>query len=334
LDEQTLVLLGERIEATIPKHKGTKEVEKDQLVEILVNNVIRQGTHRVLNVLKNKSLKELVSHKDVKLEEKWQELSPRRARSKSPSKDKKEKKDKKDKKEEKQFPSKNVMVKVLFEHLEDKNLKEFLEGYTQKSLLICCGDIDDLSAYKEEELNNMPKKDLVKALLNNVNSFGIGHLFQALTVQELKDVCERIDLNVESSSKDKLVESIIEHKSFVKETKSKPEPSSKKPDIKKGVSKVDLQHFFSREELEKFLKERKDEDPETLKEMKISGKKTELVDRVLKFLEGDIESIKKKKGGRGKRKRGSSKSRSDVSEEGSKDEEEEEGKKKRKKNKD
>lgn len=79
-----------------------------------------------------------------------------------------------------------------------------------------------------------------------------------------------------------------------KKSKPKEEHSENKPDIKKGIKKVDLQHHFNREELEQFLRKKKDDDPEALKDMKVTGRKNELVDRILKFLEGDIEGVKKK----------------------------------------
>jgi len=334
LDEETLELMADKAGVTVPKNKSTKEVEKDKLIEQLLVTVIKEGTNRVLQVLKNKALKELVTHKEVNLEEKWQQLSPRRARSKSPSRERKRSKSPggKKKKEGKEFPSKNVMVKVLSEHLENKDVKEFLEKYSRDQLLMCCQDIDDLSSYKDEELAKFKKQDLIDAILKNINNFGINHMFQTLTVQELKKVCERLDLEVASTSKDKLIESIIEKKSYKKKSKPREKHSDTKPDIKKGIKKVDLEHYYNREDLEKWLKEKKEEDPDTLKDMKISGKKSELVTRILKFLDGDIEGIKKKKGGRGKRKRGSSKSRSDVSQdEGSKDEGSEDKEKKKRK---
>jgi len=47
--------------------------------------------------------------------------------------------------------------------------------------------------------------------------------------------------------------------------------------------------------LEKWLKDKKEEEGEKLKDLKITGKKNELIDRILKILEGDYDSVKKKK---------------------------------------
>jgi len=108
------------------------------------------------------------------------------------------------------------MVKVLSEYLEGKNIKDFLEKYSKDALLLCCQDIDDLTAMSKKELDALKAPDLIKAILNNINNFGINHMFQILSVKELKGVCERLDLKVSSTSKDKLVESIIEKKNYKK----------------------------------------------------------------------------------------------------------------------
>jgi len=187
------------------------------------------------------------------------------------------------------------MVKVLSEYLEGKNIKDFLEKYSKDALLLCCQDIDDLTAMSKKELDALKAPDLIKAILNNINNFGINHMFQILSVKELKGVCERLDLKVSSTSKDKLVESIIEKKNYKKKSKPKQEHSEVKPDIKKGISKVDLQFHFQKPELEKWLKDKKEEEGEKLKDLKITGKKNELIDRILKILEGDYDSVMKKK---------------------------------------
>jgi len=309
VSEKNLAILTERVGLPTRSKKKSKGLEKGKFVEKLVKNVIHEGTGRVLGVLKVKHLQELVDDPSFHLEEKWERPEPREVMT-TPKKGQKEGK----MVLKKAYPSKGMMTNFITTQLDQDGWKVFLEKYSQKILLMCCGDIDDLSGYEEDELNNFPKKELVKAILNNVYSFGLNHHFHLLSVPELKEFCVDMELDVESASKEVLIESIIEGKNFKKSVKKVVNPSSKKPAIKKGITKVDLKNWYNRDEIEKFLKEKKDND-ETLKELKLSGKKNQLIERLLKILDGDIEGAVKKK-----KKRGRSKSRS--GEEGSTEEKE------------
>jgi len=257
MDLKSLELLADKCNLHVPTEKKSKEVDKRKLIEMLIENVTKEGTSRVLGVLKIKTLHLLVDHPDVHLDEKWRELSPRRFKTEhSPSRKPKKGKEKE---EAKKYPSKGVMLRILEEFMKDKPLKNFLDIYSQKVLLACCESIDDLSNYSQSEKDNLHKKDLIKAILNNVNSFGMHHLFQNLTVVELGKICEDMGLVVESSSMDILIESIMEKKDH-KRSKTKghsQKPSSKKPTIDQGITKVDLNQWYTKDELEKWIKEKK-----------------------------------------------------------------------------
>jgi len=219
MDLKSLELLADKCNLHVPTEKKSKEVDKRKLIEMLIENVTKEGTSRVLGVLKIKTLHLLVDHPDVHLDEKWRELSPRRFKTEhSPSRKPKKGKEKE---EAKKYPSKGVMLRILEEFMKDKPLKNFLDIYSQKVLLACCESIDDLSNYSQSEKDNLHKKDLIKAILNNVNSFGMHHLFQNLTVVELGKICEDMGLVVESSSMDILIESIMEKKKITKEVKQR-----------------------------------------------------------------------------------------------------------------
>jgi len=311
--EESLNSLAEKVNVHVRSKKRSKSVDKENLTEALINNVIKEGTTKLLSVIKVMELKKLVDNKDFKLEDKWTPPLP-----KSPKKGEKEKV-----KKGKPYPSKSIMIQLLTDFIEAKGWKDFLELYNREDLLAVTQDIDDLSDYDDDELKNISKKELVKAILTNVNAFGLNHHLHLLSIEELRAVCVSMELDVESASKEVLVESIIDRKDFKKSKKKVLAPSSKKPDIKKGITKVDLKNWYNRDEIEKWLKEKKEED-ESLKDLKISGKKNALIDRMLKILEGDIEGATKKK-----KKRGRSKSKSRSGEEVST---EEKDPKKRKKN--
>jgi len=119
------------------------------------------------------------------------------------------------------------MTKMLMDHLGDKQLKTVLGQYDQPTLLSVCENIDDLSGYSKEEKKGLEKSELIGAILNNVNTIGINHLLQQLSVDELRKVCEELGLTVDSTSVDILLESILEKKSYRLKKTSKEEPSKK-----------------------------------------------------------------------------------------------------------
>jgi len=73
-----LALLGEIIEIAIPLVKKTKEVDREKLMEMLLDYVMKEGIHRIFQILKVKSLQKLVSPDDFRLEEKWKEIEPKK----------------------------------------------------------------------------------------------------------------------------------------------------------------------------------------------------------------------------------------------------------------
>jgi len=210
------------------------------------------------------------------------------------------------------------MVSILAEYFEKHGWKDLLESLDRKILFGLCGDIDDLSSYDKEEKDAFTKDEMINAILTNVNTFGLTHLFSFLSVNELQAVCKDMKLKVDSSSQEVIIDSIIEKKNFKKaKKKRKEEPSTKKPSFKKGISKVDLVQWYNRVEIEKWLKDKKEEDPEMFKDLKLTGKKSQLIEKVLKIMDGDIEGATAKKKKRG---RSSSRSKEKDKEEKSKEE--------------
>jgi hypothetical protein len=288
---EDLEVLGVKAGLKIPRAKRTNDIQKDKLIEELIDNVKAEGIKRVIGVLKVRSLQHLVSHKDIKLSEKWEAPKPSDKPKPSPKKDEKKTSSKKKTLpkniDDKPYPAKALMTKIILEYLEqNKSVKGFWEKYSHEALMSCCMDIDDLSDMKESELKKTSEKDFVDAIMSNVNSFGLNHLFQMLTVDELINVCDNMDLEVKSSSKEVLIDSIFEKKSYKPKKKKRENPSKSKPEIKEGISKVDLKHWYTRKDLEDWLKN---------KAAKVSGKKSQLIDRVVKYLSGDVEGATQRK---------------------------------------
>jgi len=114
---------------------------------------------------------------------------------------------------------------------------------------------------------------------------------------ELQKFCKELGIKGdETNSTDNLIESIIDHTAYKKPKKKKEQkPSKDKPEIAEGISKVDLKSWYNKDELEEWLRN---------KGCKVSGKKTEIIIRVLKFLEGDRETtMPNKTRGRKKKKK-------------------------------
>jgi len=112
------------------------------------------------------------------------------------------------------YPTKAVMITILAEYLEKKGWKDFVEGLSRETLLGLCGDIDDLSAYDDDEKAAFSKDEMITAILTNVNTFGLNHLFSTQSIEELKKICVDMKLKVQSASQETLIDSIIEKKKF------------------------------------------------------------------------------------------------------------------------
>jgi hypothetical protein len=311
IGEDNLLLLADKVNVKVPLKKKSKGADFDKLVELLVDNVVKEGTLRVLGVIKVPRLKLMVDIPDVHLEEKWQ----------PPERKTTPKKGEKGKEKKKPYPSKTIMTNILEKHIAEKTWESYLGSMKEDTLLKICGDIDDLSDFSDKDKASLTKKEMINAIMTNIYSFGMNHLLSTLNVNELHAICKVMKLDVDSDGHETLVDSIIEKKDFQKVEKKPPKISKSKPSkIESGISKADLNNWFNRDEIEEWLKKKKEGD-DALKELKLSGKKSQLIERTLKILDGDIKGAVKKK-----MKRGRSKSKS--REEGSEDK----GTKKRKKN--
>jgi len=221
----------------------------------------------VLSVLKGKNLKSLSSHTAITFEKEREE--------KFGTADVPKKKD--------WFPVKSVLIEILTERISEHGVEKFFEDQKRSTLLACCKVIDDLEDYSEEELKEFSHEDFVEGIMQNIYTFGLQNLFSAFTVTELKLFCVDCQLTVRSSSKEVLLDCLIEQKDFRK-AKKKTQLKTKlteKPKIKKGLKPIDLKSWFLRTELEEYCK---------LKEIKIGGTKKEIVDRIILYLDGDRSS--------------------------------------------
>jgi len=177
-------------------------------------------------------------------------------------------------------PVKQVVIEVLTERIPVYGVEQFFQDQKRSTLLACCKVIDDLEDYSEEELKEFSHEDFVEGIMQNVYTFGLQNLFSAFTITELKLFCVDCELTVRSSSKEVILDCLIEQKDFRKIKKKTVNRTklTKKPKIKKGVKAIDLTSWFIRTELDDYCRS---------KGIKLGGSKKEVVERIILFLDGD-----------------------------------------------
>jgi len=120
-------------------------------------------------------------------------------------------------------------------------------------------------------------KKMADALLQYADSIGVEHALSSLSVAQLRTIADSLKLSVDSNSVQVFMDCIISGESHKKDKKKAVQPSAKKPDIKKGVTKADLQQHYYRGELAEFCK---------TSGLGSSGNKKELINRIVAHLEG------------------------------------------------
>jgi len=136
-----------------------------------------------------------------------------------------------------------------------------------------------------EKPSGATNKKLAEALLQYADSIGVENTLSSLNVTQLQTIASSLKLSVDSNSVSVSMDCIINGESYKKEKKKPAQPSAKKPYIKKGVSKVDLQQHYYRGELAEYCKNNS---------LTASGSKKELINRIVDHLEG--KETKKKEG--------------------------------------
>eukprot|EP00005_Dracoamoeba_jomungandri_P007525 CAMPEP_0174269378 /NCGR_PEP_ID=MMETSP0439-20130205/40771_1 /TAXON_ID=0 /ORGANISM="Stereomyxa ramosa, Strain Chinc5" /LENGTH=231 /DNA_ID=CAMNT_0015358113 /DNA_START=186 /DNA_END=881 /DNA_ORIENTATION=- len=187
--------------------------------------------------------------------------------------------------------NKRVLQRKLGLVMNEKSVDDFLQD-------ICSED--DLKALCEElgvEPASAKKEQLVRQLGTIVRELGMESYFSSFNADCLADICDDLKIKTYgSSNKRKLVESIISKEDMPKPEKKKRKIafSKKKKPIKKGVTYDDIFQHYNVDEVRAFCKENK---------VKASGKKSDLINRVLAFLDGDESVLAKDRRGRKKEKK-------------------------------
>jgi len=238
---------------------------KSKIVKILAEDVHEIGLRRLLQILK---LKELIG---LALGIDWGE-------DKKPPR------------------TKGILVKRIAEAVE-KDPENYIQDRDSKILD---------SIVKTLEFESTPKKEIGKRILDEADNIGLENYFSSFSIERLQEFAEDCGLDVRSQSLEVLLDCIISQEDYKVKKKSKPKvvkPSKKKPDIKNGITKLDLNHYYYRDELFDYCKEHG---------LNTTGNKKEFIARVVAYVEGKPQPpVKGKK--KSKKKKNSKKSKSEES---------------------
>jgi len=187
--------------------------------------------------------------------------------------------------------NKQVLVKRLHEELEKVGPKDFLGKFKS----------DDLEPWlKTLDIPLPSKSKYVDAIIDEANEIGLENWFSSFPVKKLQEFADASGLTVNSGSIEVLIDCILKHENHEppKKKKAKAEkPSKKKPAIKRGITKVDLNTHFYREELFEYCKEHG---------LKTQGNKKDFIIRILAHVEGRVQpAVKGSKGKRGYKRKAS-----------------------------
>jgi hypothetical protein len=187
--------------------------------------------------------------------------------------------------------TKGVLVKRIAEAIE-KDPENYIQARDSKVLD---------SIVKTLDMEKPPKKEVGKKILEEADHFGLENYFSSFSVDKLQEFAEDCGLEVQSSSNNQLIDCLCEQTDFKVKKKKKSQtvkPSKKKPDIKNGISKMDLNHYYYRNDLYDYCKEHG---------LNTTGNKKEFIQRILAHVEGRPQPpVKGKK--KSKKKKNSKKS--------------------------
>jgi len=175
-------------------------------------------------------------------------------------------------------PTKVVLRKRFIEKMEEFGLDKFLSKSSMTpellSILITAADEEPLSKDKDK---------LVSQASEIINLVGFQSFFSRFDTPFLQHLLSEMDLKCDTSSKDKMIYALATQTN-AKKQKTKHEEitfSKEKEEIKKGITYQDIYQHYRRDEILDWCREN---------ELKVSGSKKELINRVLDFLDGDKEN--------------------------------------------
>jgi len=167
-----------------------------------------------------------------------------------------------------------VLKKRLIEKIIEDGTSTFLSSLPQAKLEIFLNALG-MKAEKGKEA-------MVEQLTEAVYSMGAEIFLSKFDVPFLKQCAKDLKIKCPTDSKAKIVNAIVTQTAPEREEKDmKIVFSAKKLPIKKGITYQDIFQWYYKEELVEYCKENG---------LKVSGKKKEVIERILAYLDGDKEN--------------------------------------------
>jgi hypothetical protein len=123
------------------------------------------------------------------------------------------------------------------------------------------------------------KEELIEKLIEEANIQGLTKMFEAFSPKTLKDWCQSMEIDIQSTSKKRLARGLIYGEdSGPTTTRKYTKPPVEKIKLDESISQADIMKCYTVTELKKFCGEKK---------IPALGTKDVLVDRIYRFLQGE-----------------------------------------------
>lgn len=171
--------------------------------------------------------------------------------------------------------SKLVIISNLLKVIDDRGLAEFFNSKDSDLVL-------DVAVRAKIEVDG-DKEDIIERIEQWIIFNGLLALLECFPASELQNWCNLQEIDCDSTSRRRLANALIYGEDFEETTNTKkrartPKPSKKKPVIDENINSVDLVYHYTVNELKEFCE---------ANQIKKTGRKRELVNRILKYLRGE-----------------------------------------------
>lgn len=180
--------------------------------------------------------------------------------------------------DEKISSSRAALAKKIYETMEEMTPRKFLESCDSAVL-------KEILKVLQIEVPSS-RKDYTDEILRAADTYGLENCFSSFTSQKLKEFIKACGLKVDTDSMDILLQCLMEQESIKLSFKSDETPSEAKPPLDKEIRTVDLHYHYFREDLSQWCDQH---------DMSASGSKTELIRRIRRFFDGNLELKDQKK---------------------------------------
>jgi len=179
----------------------------------------------------------------------------------------------------------------------EKRVKEYCDEIGQETFLNSLPSAIKKEIIQTLDLEVDEPKGYTAAILEEAESIGQEYFFSTFSTEKLAKFALSCGLDVDSLSQNVLVECLMNLQSYkAPKKKPAPKPSKKKPEkISKGITKIDLNAHFNKDELVDYCKANK---------LPVTGNKRDLIAKILAHLEG--REIPLPKGSKKRRKKSDS----------------------------